>query len=88
MSRYVIRLITDPTNIDAGPLVAAYNPDAHNGAGELRLTLDPAQALTFPDMTQAIDCYRQTSTVRPVRPDGLPNRPLTAYTVTWDELED
>lgn len=87
MTRHVIRVITDPTQPEAGPLVSYYNPDADGGRGAVRLTVEPTEAATFDTAAEAAEFYRQTSTVRPTRPDGQPNRPLTAYTVMLDTLE-
>jgi hypothetical protein len=44
-------------------------------------TGDIASALQFTDVGDALEFWRQPSRARPVRPDGRPNRPLTAYTV-------
>jgi hypothetical protein len=66
----------------AGKYLAAYDPDAYDGRGHSRWTADPAAALTFDTASAAFECWRQVSGVRPTRPDGLPNRPLTAITVS------
>jgi hypothetical protein len=88
VTRHVIRIVTDPANPEGGPLLAFYDPDAHGGAGEARTTTNPAQALSWPTAEGAVNCYRQTSTVRPRRPDGQPNRPLTVATVLFDTIEE
>lgn len=62
--------------------VFSFDPDADNGRGNLVLTPSPREALSFPNARAALEFWRQTSTVRPVRDDGKPNRPLTAYTVS------
>jgi hypothetical protein len=59
----------------------AFDPDAHDGRGDIVFTRDVSQALKFDDGAQALECWRRQSTVRPVRPDGKPNRPLTAFTI-------
>lgn len=64
-----------------GRYLASYDPDGNNGFGDLALTADPAKAKRYPSTTAAAEDYRRSSTVRPTRPDGEPNRPLTAYTV-------
>jgi hypothetical protein len=69
-----------------GPLaqyVFAFNPDGNQGFGHIAITNDPDQALKFPDFIAALNFWRQQSTVRPLRTDGQPNRPLTAYTVEF-----
>lgn len=50
---------------------------------ELKVTADPAQARAFPSFAEAIAYYRQVCPNKPVREDGLPNRPLTAWTVNF-----
>lgn len=49
------------------------------GIAMLTVTDDPATARVFPDVMSAIDYWRAVSPIYPVRPDGQPNRPLTAY---------
>lgn len=65
----------------SGLYVRGFDPEAHSGRGEPDLTSDPAEALGFPDAGAAAEFWRQPSRTRPFRPDGKPNRPLTAYTV-------
>jgi hypothetical protein len=45
------------------------------------MTTDPLQAKMYADAKEATAEWRAVSHVRPVRPDGKPNRPLTAFTV-------
>jgi hypothetical protein len=40
-----------------------------------------AKARGFSSSTEALEHWRRQSVVYPLRPDGKPNRPLTAYTV-------
>lgn len=39
------------------------------------------EAKTFPSVAEALEYWQQISPTVPVRPDGKPNRPLTAYTM-------
>jgi hypothetical protein len=64
-----------------GQFLASYDPEAHDGQGWAEWTRDPAQAMTFTDSAAAMDCWRAVPASRPRRADGLPNRPLTAFTV-------
>lgn len=64
-----------PTYIEWGDV------DAMGGWGVAELTTDPAKAMRFPDAARALTYWRRQSTVAPLRADGHPNRPLTAYTV-------
>jgi hypothetical protein len=71
-----------------GRYVKSYDPDGHDGYGDVTLTLDSAQAHVYPDGAAALEAWRAQSTVRPLRSDGLPNRPLTAFTVETEPVED
>jgi hypothetical protein len=62
----------------------SYNPEAHAGRGAVKFTDDVDEAMTFPDRRSAFACYLQVPKNHPVRDDGKPNRPLTAYTVEID----
>lgn len=80
----IIRIVAAATG-EAGDLdglfLREYDPDAHDGRGVITGTRQREHALQFADPGAALACWRQTSKVRPLRPDGRPNRPLTAYTV-------
>jgi len=65
----------------AGSMVRMYDPDANDGLGDVLFTLNPKLALKFDTQTEAYEFWMQTSKVRPLRNDGLPNRPLTAFSV-------
>lgn len=85
MTRFVIRMLAlangDPLSDPPGSYLASYQPDAFGGLGFAKWTSEPALALHFSSRAAAFDFWRQQSTVRPLRADGKPNRPLTAYTV-------
>lgn len=68
---------------DLGRFLKAYDPDAHGGLGMAQWTADPAAALTFDTLEAAFETWRRQSTVAPTRPDGMPNRPLTAFSVEF-----
>jgi hypothetical protein len=72
---------------------ADYLPDhpaakASGITGRATFTDDPRDGLRFPDIEAAIECWKRQSTVRPWRPDGKANRPLTAYTITFETVPD
>jgi hypothetical protein len=58
-----------------------FYPEFADGRGYANWTDDPAKAMRFPSMAEALDLWRTQSRVRPLRDDGLPNRPLTAYSI-------
>ena len=54
---------------------------AHNGRGLIPTTADISQAKHFATASDALEFWRTPSRVRPLRPDGGINRPMTAFTV-------
>jgi len=66
---------------ERGMYVASYDPDGNDGMGTITFTENPDEALKYDNMVVAMDAYRAVSNTHPTRLDGLPNRPLTAYTV-------
>jgi hypothetical protein len=64
-----------------GHYVEYYDPEAHKGRGDVKGTLDISRAKQFATGQEAMEFYRQTSRKHPRRLDGMPNRPLTAFTV-------
>lgn len=67
-----------------GQYLAEFEPDAFNGRGFVRWTLDKAKAMRFADLWEATRCWQTQSAAVPLRDDGHPNRPLTAYSVTFE----
>ena len=61
--------------------VADCDVDARHGRGTTRLTKDRSEAKVFPSLLDALEYWKRQSTVQPLRDDGKPNRPLTAYGV-------
>jgi hypothetical protein len=66
--------------------VQSFDPDAHDGRGDLRVTDDRQKALSFGSPGEALRFWKKQSTVRPLRSDGEPNRPLTAWTMGIEPL--
>lgn len=65
----------------------SFDVDAHDGAGEVVWTAEPARALLWETSADAMDAVRSRSRVRPVREDGAANRPLLVYLVTIEQVE-
>lgn len=65
-----------------GSFLSAYDPDYANGRGLVEATDDPSRALRFASTEAAMQAWKLPSVVRPLRPDGRPNRPLSAWTVS------
>jgi hypothetical protein len=66
---------------EAGRYVVSLDPDASGGRGHIDLTHDVGRARRFRGTEEAWEWWRRQSTVLPLRPDGKPNRPGTAFTV-------
>lgn len=69
---------TDPSR---GKYLEHFDPDASAGRGNVLWTYKVEKALKFKDISHALDFWRTPSKVMPTRPDGKPNRPLTAFSV-------
>jgi hypothetical protein len=64
------------------------DPDARNGMGDDGWTPDLNRAQRFATFSDAMECWKAQSSVRPFRPDGRPNRPMTAYSVMPQRIEE
>lgn len=64
-----------PTWLKAGDV------EAFDGRGDATLTSNVDEALRFESPVAALMFWRSQSETRPLRDDGQPNRPLTAFTV-------
>jgi len=87
--RHVIRVVERADGSftpERGLFLAGGDHDAENGRGSFRFTNDSRAAMQFAESYSAYDFWRKQSTVKPKRPDGKPNRPLTAYTVIIEAL--
>jgi len=76
----------DATPPPAGAWLRSYDPEAYGGRGIADWTVDPAKAMRFKTGSEAMVLYTTRSRTRPSRPDGKPNRPLTAFTVSVEQL--
>lgn len=75
-----------PKVLPVGQWLRSFNVDAFEGRGEADWTADPAEAMAFITHARAFAAWKTQSTIRPLRPDGKPNRPLTAFTVTIEAI--
>jgi hypothetical protein len=62
------------------------DPNANDGFGDDRWTDDLAKAKKFGSFAEALECWKAESTIRPLRDDGRPNRPMTAYSVMPERI--
>lgn len=79
----VLRYVWDgrTAEIPEGAYVSEFDPDTLDGRGHVGWTTDPAKAMRFADIGAAMTAWRMPSTTHPLRDDGKPNRPMTAFTV-------
>jgi hypothetical protein len=68
-------------DLPVGCYLASYDADGNDGWGEAVWTDNPAEAIAFATAIEARACWTEQSRLRPLRPDGNPNRPLTAFTI-------
>lgn len=66
--------------------LAEYDPDINDPddsdiSGWVKGTFNPSRAKHYPDAAAAMAEWKRVSKTRPVRPDGQPNRPLSAFTI-------
>ena len=64
----------------SGQFLRDFDHEAHDGRGEGEFTSDIEKAKEFANLVEAIEFWRRVPKCRPLRPDGKPNRPLTATT--------
>jgi hypothetical protein len=67
---------------EVGKFLSRYDPEAHGGRGQAWWTADVADAWVFADAAAAFAAWQTVPVSRPVREDGKPNRPLTAFTIS------
>ena len=81
-----LRFLNGPHN---GMYLKSYDPDYRNGLGRVVVTDDPREAQHFDNMIEAFNEWKRPSTVHPIRStDGKPNRPMSAWSVTAEDLGD
>jgi hypothetical protein len=61
-----------------------FDVEAHDGQGDAHFTDRRESALKFETVAEAFEAWRTQSRVRPLRADGHPNRPLTAFAITFE----
>jgi hypothetical protein len=73
--------IWSPEEVE-GQYLVSFDFDAMRGTGYGIFTDKPEHAMRFKTLRDAMEFWRTQSTVKPLRPDGMPNRPLTASTIS------
>lgn len=82
----VIAVTTDKA--PDGMYLAGYDVEAFEGRGTSSWTENRFDAMLFADHKTAFEIWRKQSETLPLRPDGKPNRPLTAFTVEIESITE
>jgi len=61
--------------------------EAYDGRGYAEFTKKVKKAKRFASYDEAFEFWRAQSKTRPLRPDGRPNRPLTAFNITIERVD-
>lgn len=69
-----------------GQYLKSFDPDGDPERGLSVWTPDIQQAQRFKTAGEAFRFWKQVRKSEPVRPDGKPNRPLTAFNVMFEPL--
>jgi hypothetical protein len=69
----------------SGQYLREFDLEFAGGIGSATWTPDISEAHAFPTFEAAFNTWRATSATCPLRDDGRPNKPLTAYSVTFEE---
>lgn len=89
MTDHIIRAVAFANGVPcphAGQWVATFDHDAYDGRGYGTFTDKVNDAKRFHSNAAAFEFWRRRSRVKPTRPDGKPNRPLTALSVVIEPL--
>jgi hypothetical protein len=70
----------------AGQYLESFDHDAYDGRGYGTFTSNVSDAKRFNSAVDAMTFWNLQSCVRPLRPDGQPNKPLTALTIAVEAL--
>ena len=79
----LIGLVNGQATREGGRYVRTYDPSGNRGQGSFTTTEDTVDALQFGTETEAFEKWREPYGLRA---DGRPNRPLTAFTMTIEEV--
>lgn len=70
----------------SGQWMKSFDHEAFGGQGYGEFTHDPAKAMRFEKVTDAMAFWGRQSKIKALRPDGQPNKPMTALTAAIDPL--
>lgn len=72
----------DGNTVSERTFLAEYDADVDAYRGRVVLTNDINKAMRFADFQDMMACWQRVSKTVPLRPDGRPNRPLSAFSIT------
>lgn len=78
--------LADGRPMNNGEYLKAFDPEALDGMGSFVWTPDKQNALHFDSALDAYLLWNMIPKCRPLRPDGEPNKPLTAFSVEIVDL--
>lgn len=80
--KYALYVIGDASGLsNLQGWLMAFDLESRNGLGDFLCSADPTEAYMWNSAQEALAIYNAQSVTRPLRDDGLPNRPMRAYTV-------
>ena len=90
MPECIVKVVGVAAGGDAGPhanrYVKQWNPHSPFGECWIDTVAEPWEARRFADLAQVVREQRTVSRVQQHRPDGKPNRPLTALTIQIEHV--
>lgn len=75
-------------SVHDGKYLSHYDPDHNTGLGKVKTTKSIEEAHKFESAIDAMNEWKRQSTVRPYRLDGKPNRPLTAWSIAVERVNE
>lgn len=66
----------------------SFDIEAFDGRGEANFTNNINEAYKFASVREAMATWITQSKVRPLRDDGRPNKPLTAFHATFETIDE
>jgi hypothetical protein len=79
-----IQVVDDRPEVEdiLGQYLMSFDFEANGGEGYGLFTSDIDKAMTFTTMQEVIDFVKKQPECKPLRDDGLPNRPITAVSIS------
>jgi hypothetical protein len=82
----IMKIVDSDVPFD-GLYLKAFDFEAENGRGWAEFTAKRKEAKVFPTIQDAFAFRTTVPKCKPLREDGLPNRPLTACTIEFEQTD-